>query len=104
MSGNPGALKETQWGIVRARGRRVQIGAFVGYCGEPHPRPHIEQVIRHRGPGRVVLTMFVRYPPVKGACFGEGIMVMRWIAVKGDPRDLVFYDGGPSPPERRPLP
>jgi hypothetical protein len=47
--------------------------------------------------------MLVRYPPAKGACFGEDISVMRWIAVKGDPNDVAFYDGATSPPARRAL-
>jgi hypothetical protein len=102
-SGKSGALKKTRWGISRVRKRRIQISAFVPYCGEPHPEPHIERVIRHRAPGRMVLTMFVRYPPAKGACFGSEISVMRWIAVKGDPRRLTFYDGATSPPEKRQL-
>lgn len=102
-SGKSGALKKTRWGISRVGMRGVQISAFVPYCGEPHPKPGIERVIRHRAPGRMVLTMFVRYPPTKGACFGSEISVMRWIAVKGDPRDLVFFDGATSPPEKRPL-
>jgi hypothetical protein len=47
--------------------------------------------------------MLVRYPHVEGACLGEDISVMRWIPVQGDPRDLAFYDGKYSPPEKRPL-
>ena len=99
-----GALKETQWGISRVGKRRVRIGAFVPYCGEPHPQPYIERVNRHRAPGRVVLTMFVRYPPVKGACFGKDVSVRHWVAVGSDPRKLAFYDGATSPPEKRPVP
>lgn len=103
-AGKSGPLKKTRWGISRVGKRRVQISAFVPYCGEPHPEPYIENVVRHRAPGRVVLTMLVRYPPVKGACVGEGISVMRWITLKGEPRNLVFYDGATSPPEKRALP
>ena len=103
-SNQPGALKKTKWGFSRLGERRVQIGASIPYCGEPHPRPYIERVIRHRAPGRLVLTMLVRYPPVKGACFGMGIGAMRWVAIGGDPRKLAFYDGATSPPEKRPLP
>jgi hypothetical protein len=102
-AGRSGPLKKTRWGISRVGKRRVQIGAFVPYCGEPHPEPYIERVVRHRAPGRVVLTMLVRYPPVKGACFGEGISVMRWITVGGDPRSMIFFDGATSPPEKRAL-
>jgi len=99
--GKSGALRKTRWAIIRVGEQRVQIGAFVPYCGEPHPRPHIERVISHRAPRRVVLTMLVRYPPVKGACVGEEISVMRWVAVKGNSRNLSFYDGVTSPPQRR---
>jgi hypothetical protein len=103
-SSQPGALKKTKWGFSQLGRRHVQIGAFVPYCGEPHPKPYIERVIRNRVQGRVVLTMLVRYPPVKGACLGMGIGVMRWVPVGHDPRKLVFYDGATFPPEKRLLP
>jgi hypothetical protein len=93
-----GALKETQWEVSRVAAHSVQISAFVPYCGEPHRKPYIQRVGRRRGHDRVVLTMLVRYPPVRGACLGEGLGVARWIAVRGDPRRLKFFDGSQSPP------
>lgn len=103
-SGDPdriGFLKETRWGISRAAARSVQISAFVPYCGKPHREPYVERVARRGNPGRVVLTMLVRYPPARGACLGEGISVTRWVALDGDPRTLRLFDGSTSPPARR---
>jgi hypothetical protein len=102
-SDRPGPLKETQWGVSEIGARSVQISAFVPYCGKPHAEPYVERIVRRRASGRVVLTMMVRYPPAQGACVGEDISVMRWIAVRGDPRALTFYDGSTSPPTKRPL-
>lgn len=97
-AGGSGALKETRWEVSRVAAHSVQISAFVPYCGEPHRKPYIQRVDRRRGHDRVVLTMLVRYPPVRGACLGEGLGVARWIAVRGDPRRLKFFDGSQSPP------
>ncbi len=102
-SDQSGPLKKTRWGVSRVAERNIQISAFVPYCGKPHAKPFVERVDRRRTARRVVLTMLVRYPPAKGACVGEGISVMRWIAVNGDPHDLSFFDGSTTPPTRRPL-
>jgi len=96
-----GVVKKTQWSLARVARRAVEIDAFVPYCGGENQEPFIERVARHRSGRRVVLTMFVRYPHVKGACVGEGISVGKWIPVHGDARRLTFFDGAVSPPEKR---
>lgn len=96
-----GVVKKTQWSLSQVARHGVEIGAFVPYCGGENQEPFIERVARHRSGKRVVLTMFVRYPHVKGACVGEGISVGKWIRVRGDARRLSFFDGAVSPPEKR---
>lgn len=98
-----GVVKKNRWGISQVRGKHIQIGAFVPWCGGANPKPYITRVVRRHSPGRVVVTMFVFYPHVRGACVGEGISVARWVDLGGDPRKLVVYDGATTPPERRDL-
>lgn len=96
-----GVGKKTQWSLARVARHAVDIGAFVPYCGGENQEPFIERVARHRSGSRVVLTMFVRFPHVKGACVGEGISVAKWIPVRGNARRLTFFDGAVSPPAKR---
>jgi hypothetical protein len=98
---NSRVVKKTQWSLARVARRAVEIDAFVPYCGGENQEPFIERIARHRSGRRVVLTMFVRYPHVKGACVGEGISVGKWVPVHGDARRLTFFDGAVSPPEKR---
>jgi hypothetical protein len=100
-----GPLKEIKWEIVRQSRRSVQIGAFVPYCEYTKPEPRIERVVKRRRPGRVVLTMLVRFPPKKtgsdaGGCLGVQISAARWVKLDRNPLDLKLFDGSTSPPRR----
>lgn len=98
-----GTTKKNQWSLLRVGRRGVDIGAMVPYCGGGNLEPYIQRVKGHRVDMRFVLTMFVRYPRVTGACLGEQISLERRIPVNGNVRDVKFYDGALSPPARRRL-
>lgn len=97
-----GPLKVTKWNIVRMNARSVEIGAFVPYCENKKGRPRIEQVRQEHNVGRVILTMFVRYPPRhigrrSDVCFGAPVSVQGWVKLGQDPRKLRLFDGKVPP-------
>jgi hypothetical protein len=98
-SSGQGSLKTIHWDIVRLAHRSVLIGAFVPYCEYTKPEPRIEKVKERRRPGRVTLTMLVRFPPRVQGCLGVEISVGRWVRLDRDTRGLRFFDGKTSAPE-----
>lgn len=63
--GRGGALRAIKWGVGWRRGLSIQIGAFVPYCEEVRPKPHIERVVRRQRNKKLILTMLVRFPKLK---------------------------------------
>lgn len=101
-----GVLKPIQWGPVRTAKRSVMIGALVGYCNNGSPRPYIERVKRSQRMDRIVLTMFVRFPPRRTGpnapgCSYLGIGVEKWITFRKNLGQFKFFDGATSPPTPR---
>lgn len=94
-----GSLRAVHWGVVKIAQRSVKIGAFVPHCEYQNAIPHIEQIKKRRGPGRVTVTMLVRFPPKRPGCLGVGISVGRWLKIGHHPLELKFFDGKTSPPE-----
>lgn len=94
-----GTVKAVHWDIVRLARRSVQIGAFIPYCEYTKPEPRIEEIKKRRRPGRVILTMLVRFPPRKQGCLGIQVSVQRWVKLGRDTRDLKLFDGKTSPPQ-----
>jgi hypothetical protein len=98
-----GPLKAIKWDVARVRDQSIQIGAFVPYCEYTKPVPRVERVIQRRRPGRIILTMLVRFPlnnagPEGEACLGVQISVFRWVKLDQDPQRLRLFDGKSSPP------
>lgn len=100
-----GPLKAVTWGIVRVSRKSVQIGTTLPYCEYTKPEPRIERIVQRRRPGRVIITVLVRFPPKKtgpnaGGCLGVRISAVRWVKLGQDPRKLKLFDGKTSPPRR----
>lgn len=97
-----GPIRAVKWGVGRRGKASVQIGAFVPYCENIAPSPQIEQVKQRRRPGRVILTMYVRFPPRKGrSCIGYDLGVTQWVKLGSQATGVPIYDGSTSPPALR---
>lgn len=102
-----GVVKATRWSIIKVRGQSVRLFAFVPYCGYERPKPHVERVTKKRRRARLVLTMFVWYPPrpLRGGCIFVDIGIMSsWVRLGKTYGQIQLYDGKTSPPEPRSSP
>lgn len=98
-----GSIRPVKWAIGKARKRSIKLLAFVPYCTGTKPKPRIDRIVRGEQHRRVVLTMFVRFPPARsGGCLGvERGLFSHWIQLHSDLSETRLYDGSTSPPERR---
>ena len=103
-----GPLKAIKWGVVASGQQSIEIGALVPYCEKSSPKPHIERIEKRFRHNRVIITMFVRFPPKRvgsnaGGCLGVEIGISRWVKLRKKSDRIRLYDGSTSPPARRAL-
>jgi hypothetical protein len=109
-------LRTATWRILQIDGEQVlTLGIESGTCGAPE----IDHVEVRRKPMRegkvpVVITVWERFtvyhhpptPPgshVTYACAGVGLQLVKRIKLSASVDNLVLYDGGTTPPQRRPI-
>lgn len=97
-----GALRPVNWGVGTRRGVSVQIGAFVPYCENIRPKPHIERIVRQHGIKGLIFTMLVRFPKRQARnCIGYDLAVTKWVKLGRAGEYKRVYDGRSHPPALR---
>jgi hypothetical protein len=98
--GETGSVHKVPWAGRPGRNRQFILFAFVGYCSHG-PKPYPQKVSIKRKARRVVLTLFVHFPPRAHPCLGEEIQLRTTARFQTPPKHLVFVDGSQSPVVQR---
>ncbi len=91
-----------KWGVSRVGRESILISAAIPHCENAQAEPQWEKIAKRWRRGDLILTAFMRIPPLKGsACLGVELYLMHWVKIGKDLARLNLYDGSTSPPARR---